>query len=52
MVGRGLRTVDRIGRVHGACFLRFLVWGLRGVFMEGVLVERSDGVHLGLKIGQ
>ena len=52
VVGREMRAVDRIGKALGVCFLRFLVWVLRGVFMEGVLVERSDRVHLGLEIGR
>ena len=52
VVGREMRVVDRIGKALGVCFLRFLVWVLRGVFMEGVLVERSDRVHLGLEIGR
>ena len=29
-------------RIPCACSLRFLVWGLRGVSMEKVLMERGD----------
>ena len=38
-------SLGAAGRGSCACLLRFLVWGLRGVFMDKVLMERGDWVH-------
>ena len=38
-------SLEAAGRNPCACSLRFLVWGLRGVSMDKVLMERGDWVH-------